>query len=163
MNSQHIIPSSIAFEFSHTDLELAGISGSSLTFKQALMLLRSKTAYSERELDGVQFEIFCGKSSLLMFAHLCTGEEHFFAFASLENLLDAISNATSPLASALFQNENGYILSVKPPRAAKVPAAFYEFGTKLQMHPQIVLHLREQALELISFNAVSKLRKTFSL
>lgn len=113
----------------------------------------------EDGLGTVSLELYPGRHELLIFVKRSSGEPEFYAFASFEDLLDAIREGDGVTAS-LYYCDGVYILAVWPMEGAR-RGGFEEFGRPLSRPGGYLLHLREHGKAICEGDAAERLRELF--
>jgi len=111
--------------------------------------------------SNARVEVYCGTDEIMLFARLCGDEPLLFSFDELESLLSGISLCHCE-PSSLYLSGSQYILAVWPWNN-ECCTGIAEFGRMLSLPSGAYLHIQEHASQLISCNAMSRLREIFSL
>ena len=116
-----------------------------------------------KEAEGRQatLEIFPGREGVLLFLRFAAEKPVFFAFSSLDPLLDAVSECRENMPARLDHFGGAYILTLFPGADSAAADAFGEFGARLPYPEGFFSHMCEHGRMLIVTDALLVLRRAF--
>ena len=158
---QKIGNGSVSVYMAPDDLKLMQIEPDGMTDCDMLRVLKQVFQSMGQKMAGnVQLEIYPGRNDMLLFIRQSRMRPLFFSFSSFEDLLSAVSYS-EVLPSSLYYIDGIYILSVTPWDGDCVDSAFFEFGEKLDIEPDYMLHVTEHGKTIIGCDAINTLRSSF--
>lgn len=136
MTIEPIGRASVVLYLTPADLSRRGLSPGTLTPEQALSLTREAFHLAGMALDGtVEIEAYPEYCGVLVFAHIRPSGPLWFAFDSLEPLLEAaLELHATPVDAALWWQEGRYWLSLPRPAEGAV-AVCRELGSSRPSGP----------------------------
>ena len=129
-----------------------------ITDLQAVQIFRA--ALPEKG-ESAFLELYQGKGELMMFVRFPENETMVFEFDCFEDMLSAVRLCPEMYRSELISRDGRYILILTPWNGDPIPESLCEFGNKLEVTPECILHLREHAKVIIPAKAVEKLLSVF--
>lgn len=126
-----------------------------LSGDEAINFVRSALSVG---LKAGEVSMFSGKGGYLFFVREAKTVPELYAFASVEELIDASEGVDMP--SSLYFYDGQYILSLFPLYSSA--HRFGEFGTRLRSNPELWLHIKEHGKALIPSGALGRIKEVFS-
>lgn len=164
MTIQPIGSASVALYITPADLREHGLTPAGLTLERALEL--TQTAFDEAgiTLDGsIEIEAYPDACGVLVFARVKPPERLWFSFDGLDPLLAAAQSLPTPQPdAALIWWEDRWWLSL-PGDAEQSANYLSEFGQAETARPHLAASLEEHGSAVLPRNALSDLRRYFSV
>ncbi len=153
---------SFVLYLNQTDLCQYDISPDSVTPEDAIELFKSHFQPPDsRPYIVSQIELFPGKNELMMFIHTEDTAPALFSFEDIEQLISAAAAAPESCASSLLFYDGDYIMAVWPPDSP-LSLLLSEYGRELLCPSHIYFHILEHGKTLIMYDAIKKLKESFS-
>jgi hypothetical protein len=133
----------------------------SITAEEAADILKTALeAAGKKGWENVTLEVFPGRDSILLFAHLCFEKTAFFVFDDFETLIEAGKLCPPGIDSVITYIDESYVLSVYS-EDGEFPAHLCEYGTKLARPSKYALFLSEHGKKIAGPDGIDSIKKFF--